>query len=253
MTLTTTPARRIGRRLIRGGLTRSLTLGLALAWLGACSATSPFPPAAPPTPLPQRPTAQLAPLEFRHSVLFATDDDRLSPAESASLAEFAALLDQRLVIDQIVLGHADIRGDDALNDALSARRAARVEETLVEHGIDPERISTAALGRHFPVAAASEAESLRLSRRVEILVNGFLVVEPACPDWSRSVAKDGTNQTMSNLGCATELNFLRMVADPADLVLPRPLGAADPSREVGAVQRYRQDKVKSLKVEASGP
>ncbi len=238
---------------VRNRAARGLTLGLALVSLLACSATSPFPPAAPPTPLPQRPAAQLAPLELRHSVLFATDDDRLSPAEAASLDEFVALLDQRLVIDEIVLGHADTRGDDALNDALSARRAARVEKVLLEHGVAPERISTAALGRHFPVEAASGTESLRLSRRVEILVSGFLVVEPACPDWSRSVAQDGTNRPMSNLGCATELNFLRMVADPADLVAPRPLGATDPVRDALAVQRYRQDKAKSLKVEASGP
>ena len=101
--------------------------------------------------------------------------------------------------------------------------------------------------------AASAAESLRLSRRVEILVNGFVVVEPACPDWSRSVSQDGTNLPMSNFGCANEVNFLRMVADPADLVGPRPLGDVDPVREVGAVQRYRQDKVRSLKVEAAGP
>jgi len=234
-------------------LAQRVGLCLAVAWLSACSANSPFPPAAPPPPLPQRPTAQFAPLELRHSVLFATGDDRLAPAEAAALAEFVAILDQGLVIDQIVVGHADIRADDALNDALSARRAARVEEVLLEHGIAPERISSAALGRRFPVEAASAAESLRLSRRVEILVNGFVVVEPACPDWSRSVSQDGTNLPMSNFGCANEVNFLRMVADPADLVLPRPLGAADPGREVGAVQRYRQDKVKSLKVEASGP
>ncbi|MEZ5865445.1 MAG: CpaD family pilus assembly lipoprotein [Geminicoccaceae bacterium] len=234
-------------------LAKRVGLCLAVAWLGACSATPPFAPAAPPPPLPQRPTAQLAPFELRHSVLFATNDDRLTPAEAAALDEFVAVLDQRLVVDQIVLGHADIRADDALNDALSARRAARVEEVLIERGIPPERISSAALGRRFPVEAPDAAESLRLSRRVEILVSGVVVVEPACPDWSRSVSHDGTNQPMSNLGCATEVNFLRMVADPADLVAPRPLGAADPVREVGAVQRYRQDKVRSLNVEEVGP
>lgn len=239
MTLTTSLARRIG-------------LCLTVAWLGACTSASPLPPAAPPAPLPQTPAARFAPLELRHAVQFATDDDRLSAAEAAALDDFVAALDPRLVIDQIVLGHADIRAGDAYNDALSARRAQRVQTVLLEHGIPPEHISSAALGRHFPVEAANRTESLRLSRRVEILVNGFVVVEPACPDWSRSLTRDGTNRSMSNFGCATTLNFLRMVADPADLVARRPLGAADPVREAGAVQRYRQDKVKDLKVEAAG-
>lgn len=234
-------------------LARQAGMCLAAAWLGACSALSPLPPPAPPPPLTQRPAAQFAPLELRHSVLFATDDDRLTSAEAAALAEFAAILDQGLVIEQIVLGHADVRADDALNDALSARRAARVVEALVEHGVPPERISSAALGRRFPVEAPDATESLRLSRRVEILVSGFVVVEPACPDWSRSVAIDATNQPMSNFGCANEVNFLRMVADPADLVAPGQIGAADPTREALAVQRYRQDKVKSLVVEEAGP
>lgn len=44
-------------------------------------------------------------------------------------------------------GHADIRGTDAYNQALSERRVARVKTYLVEHGIPESNIDTKAYGK----------------------------------------------------------------------------------------------------------
>ena len=83
------------------------------------------------------------------------------------------------------------------------------------------------------------------------MARGIVVVEPNCPDWSRPSAAHPANLPTSNLGCATSLNLVRMVADPRDLVRGATLGPADGRRAADAVSRYRADDIKPLNVEAS--
>lgn len=222
---------------------RALTAGLALAVAG-CTVAEP-----PPAALPVAP--RVAATELVHTVYFPTDSAVLPEAEAAALRQFAAGLDGRLVLEQLVVGHADVRAGDAHNDALSARRAAAVAALLRDAGLPAERISVHALGRRLPVAAAEPATSWRLSRRVEVVARGVVLIEPGCPDWSRPSAANPGNLPTSNFGCATTVNFMRMLADPRDLLEGAPLGPADGTREAAAVARYRTDSVKQLQVEAA--
>ncbi len=206
----------------------------------------------PPTPAtPQAHLASVAELELLHTVYFDTDADTLRPAEAAALRRFAGLLDDRLTLETIVIGHADVRASDAHNDPLSARRAATVAEMLVAEGVPPARISHHALGRRLPVAADDEQAAWRASRRVEVVARGIVVVEPNCPDWSRPSAIHPANLPTSNFGCATSLNLVRMVDDPRELLRGAPLGLNDPRRTADAVGRYRAGEVEPLNVEAS--
>lgn len=195
--------------------------------------------------------ARVAELELVHTAYFDTDDDTLRPAEAAALRRFAELVDDRLSLESVVIGHADVRAGDAHNDPLSARRAAAVAEVLQAQGVPSEQITQHALGRRQPVAAEDEQTSWRLSRRVEIVARGVVVVEPNCPDWSQPSAAHPANLPTSNFGCATTLNLVRMVADPKDLLHGAPLGAADAAHAADAVRRYRADDIKPLNVEAS--
>lgn len=207
----------------------------------------------PPTPAtPQAHVPRLAVLEMLHTVYFDTDDAQLRPAEATALRHFAALVDQRVSLDTIVIGHADIRASDAHNDPLSARRADAVAEILLAQGIAPELITRHALGRRLPVDAEDEATAWRLSRRVEIVARGIIPIEPNCPDWSRPSATHPANLPTSNLGCATSLNLVRTIADPRDLVRGASLGPDDPARTTAAVGRYRADDIKPPRVEHSG-
>ena len=199
----------------------------------------------------QTPTARVAELELAHTVYFDTDDATLRPAEAAALRRFAELVDDRLTLETVVIGHADVRASDAHNDPLSVRRAATVVEVLKAEGVPSEQITRHALGRRQPVAAEDEETSWRSSRRVEIVARGIVVVEPNCPDWSQPSAAHRANLPTSNFGCATTLNLVRMVADPKDLVHGAPLGPADATRGADAVRRYRADDIKPLNVEAS--
>ena len=87
------------------------------------------------------------------------------------------------------------------------------------------------------VVLASPADP---ANSLELEVNTFAVVLPACPDWSRDPAFDGRNLGLSNIGCANATNLGLMVADPGDLRQGRSFGPADGVREAEAVMRYRQ-------------
>lgn len=233
-------------------MSRTKTIGrnaAAGAWcllaVAGCSNLEP-PLATPPANEPH-----VAELELVHTVYFDTDQASLDASEAEALRRFARLVDQRLALEELVIGHADVRGSDAHNDPLSARRAESVVQLLEAAGFPPERISSHGLGRRHPVAAADRQTSWQLSRRVEVLARGVVIVEPSCPDWSQPAAMNAANLPTSNFGCATSLNLVRMLADPRELVRGAPLGAADGTREAGAVARYRADEVKILQVEGA--
>ena len=219
--------------------------GCCLAAITGCSELEPL------AATPQAHEPQIAEVEWVHTVYFETDDARLTASEAEALRHFARHVDDHLTLDQVVIGHADVRADDAHNDPLSERRAASVAQLLAVEGFPPERISSHGLGRRFPVAAEDTETSWRLSRRVEVSARGILVIDPSCPDWSRPSAAHPANVPTSNFGCATAVNLVRMLADPRDLVRGQQLGPADGSHAAGAVERYRADEVKPLKVEGA--
>jgi pilus assembly protein CpaD len=50
----------------------------------------------------------------------------------------------------------------------------------------------------------------------------FVAEGPDCPDWSENLARDPQNMPWPNKGCATQRNLAAMVANPEDLLYPRP-------------------------------
>lgn len=67
-------------------------------------------------------------------------------------------------------GHTDFRGNDKLNMELSEDRVEAVKDYLVKQGIDKKRIQTKAFGGTQPLSRASDAESRRRNRRVEVRI-----------------------------------------------------------------------------------
>ena len=64
----------------------------------------------------------------------------------------------------------------------------------------------------------------------------------ACGDWSEDLAFTMENQTSKNFGCAVQHNIAAMVADPRDLLGPRPMDGRDTARRDGHHQLTRQGK-----------
>jgi hypothetical protein len=73
---------------------------------------------------------------------------------------------QRVIIE----GHADVRGPDDYNLALSQRRAELARAALVKQGFDADRIDAVGYGRSRPRDPGTSDESLHRNRRVEFVI-----------------------------------------------------------------------------------
>ncbi|SEL47198.1 TolC family outer membrane protein [Halomonas daqiaonensis] len=91
---------------------------------------------------------------------------------SEARAELDALVADIQRIDNLervfIAGHADITGNDAINDPLSQARADSVAGYLVSQGVARGLIETRGYGSRQPVASNATVEGRRLNRRVEV-------------------------------------------------------------------------------------
>jgi outer membrane protein OmpA-like peptidoglycan-associated protein len=108
---------------------------------------------------------------LEEEVLFKTDRARVSTRGRQALAAVVRLWQQHPEWERLdVEGHADERGPDAYNQWLSEERAARVRKALIELGLDAAKVTTKGFGKTRPRREGRDEESLRLNRRVELVV-----------------------------------------------------------------------------------
>jgi len=74
---------------------------------------------------------------------------------------------------------------------------------------------------------------------IEIGYIGYVAETRPCGDWSVSLATTWENKPNPNLGCSTQQNVAAMVADPRDLLGPRPMDPPDATRQLFVLERYR--------------
>lgn len=187
--------------------------------------------------------------EYRHKVYFATDDARISGMEQDRLLAFLDSVQPRPGDTLRLEGHADERATDLYNIELAARRAESVGDYLRAQGFDELTVTTSAFGEALPAVAGTGPESWQQNRRVELVLERYLVTLPPCPDWSRQSGTDFANLPHSNFGCATQTNLGLMVAEPRDLLRGRGLAPADGVQQAEGIVRYRTGKVVELKQE----
>jgi outer membrane protein OmpA-like peptidoglycan-associated protein len=106
-----------------------------------------------------------------NDVLFDTGSATLRPGGQRLVARLAEFLreypDRTIAIE----GFTDSVGSDALNQALSERRAAAVRLALMDSGIAGSRILVRGYGPSFPVASNDTPEGRQRNRRVEVVIS----------------------------------------------------------------------------------
>ena len=103
-------------------------------------------------------------------IQFGFDQSDLSPAARQVLEEKAEVLRAAPSISLRIEGHADERGSDEYNLALSTRRAATAKRLLVSLGIPADRLETVGYGEEQPLDQEESEAAWARNRRDEFRV-----------------------------------------------------------------------------------
>lgn len=103
-------------------------------------------------------------------VFFDSGKSALKAGARNTLAKIADLLRANAELRIAIEGHTDSVGSDALNQALSDKRAAAVRTYLVSRGLPEDRMTTTGLGETAPVATNDTPAGRQQNRRVELII-----------------------------------------------------------------------------------
>lgn len=111
-------------------------------------------------------------LKMEYRAFFAKGSSDLSPEYQLELDKVAAKLQEYYTATMRIEGHAsadEILATDAVSrpNSLSMNRALIVKSYLImQHQIEPERLSTASFGAEQPIASSDTQEGKSMNRRV---------------------------------------------------------------------------------------
>ncbi len=120
-----------------------------------------------PTPAPD---TRRTTLEER--IQFELDRADLTPAAQTTLAAKVDILRSSPDLTLRIGGHADERGSDEYNLALSKRRAAVAKRFLTDQGIDSTRLETVGYGEEQPLDQTASESAWAMNRRADFRVAG---------------------------------------------------------------------------------
>jgi outer membrane protein OmpA-like peptidoglycan-associated protein len=106
------------------------------------------------------------PMSF--TVYFGTAGDDVTTESAPVMQEVFAEISRRVYPEVTVIGHTDRVGTVERNDALSSRRARKVRDYLIKHGVAADAVGTAGRGEREPLVPTDEGVAEPKNRRVEI-------------------------------------------------------------------------------------
>tara|TARA_B100000787_G_scaffold167531_1_gene154480 strand:+ start:7835 stop:9208 length:1374 start_codon:yes stop_codon:yes gene_type:complete len=108
--------------------------------------------------------------EFAKTILFKTGKSTFLPKVSENLNGIIGIMLEFSKANFMIEGHTDSTGSSALNDKLSAKRAAAVRDYLVENGVDASRLDSKGFGEANPIDSNDTRAGRTNNRRVELKV-----------------------------------------------------------------------------------
>jgi peptidoglycan-associated lipoprotein len=162
-----------------------LGLTLAAAGCGGKQVEETPPPAPEMAPAPARPPVS-APVTVDRSapasdtrratleerIHFPLDRADLTSEARTTLASKVEILRSSPGLTLRINGHADERGSDEYNLALSKRRAAEAKRFLMQQGIDATRLETVGYGEEQPLDPTTSESAWAMNRRADFQVTG---------------------------------------------------------------------------------
>jgi len=109
------------------------------------------------------------------SVRFPESSAEIMPPHAAELDRVATIMNALPHITALVIGHADQRGNEASNFAISEARADAVTTYLASKGVAPSRLSSRAVGEADLLTLNNDAAAFELNRRTEFIFFGLLI------------------------------------------------------------------------------
>jgi len=95
------------------------------------------------------------------------------------------------------------------------------------------------------VSTAVEPAMTMGPEQVVVVRSAYRIAERGCPNYSPAGIGNPNESAMPGFGCAEAYNFGQMLARPRDAAGGRPMGPADGTVNAGAIQRYRDGRVRS--------
>ena len=108
---------------------------------------------------------------FNGDVFFDFDSAAVKPGGYSEIDRVTPVLQKYDHTAIQVEGHTDAVGTEVYNQQLSERRAAAVENVLIQRGVDPKRIRSVGLGESQPISS-SNSVNRRVTLRIIPLVDG---------------------------------------------------------------------------------
>ena len=124
--------------------------------------------------------------------------------------------------------------------AISVPAGANMQQTAVALG---NQINEMGISRDRILVASRDAGTG--GSQVELNYISYQARTSDCGDWSEDLFYTAENRTASNFGCANQHNMAMMVADPRDLIEPRPMDGANAVRRQAVIGNYEAGKVTS--------
>jgi len=105
-----------------------------------------------------------------HNMYFATGKTWILDSSEPALLELYNLLSARPQQRIRIVGHTDNIGSDRSNQILSEGRCQEVRESMIERGIQADRIEIEGRGEKDPIVPNDSEENRQMNRRVEIVL-----------------------------------------------------------------------------------
>lgn len=105
---------------------------------------------------------------------FPQDSAVILPDHALEFDRVASVMEALPNVTALVIGHADQRGSAKDNFAISDARARAAVTYLVDKGIDPDRLSSRAVGENDLLILNDDETALALNRRTEFVFYGLI-------------------------------------------------------------------------------